>query len=127
MSATYTDCGNYIQALYTTKGGKVHFKFQKLPGCCGVALLFDVSFLPDVNTQEARENLYKRFHKYVMASKGHFQIRRCILMMTDYDGGEISECCRLNGWNETPPVFNVKSGNNDIVFTIKKTPSTVTL
>ncbi len=98
---------------FSSPNGEVHFSLQKMPGCCGVAIIFAVLFSPKSRKRKA---LFEDFHKHVTTCMTPFDFQRCKLLMSDYVEGDVDKFCKHNGWLGGEPTFNRKSGNRIIVY-----------
>jgi len=103
------------QISYNSKYGTVHAKVTMLPGCCGVAVVYDVGFFPhnrDCEYKFARNKLYKEFDTYLRTSNSPYHLDRSKIIMSDYVGGEIDTFVKyVKTWKISAANSNGKSGN----------------
>ena len=121
--------------------GTVSFKVKKLPGCCGIGVIFHPRFmvlvekrLYDLSYPEGAhvrvrkllnsqgKKLYAALHKHVagprkLGSNGlstkewPFDLDRSRLMMTDNSYGAVYQFCTYNKWKKVKTFKNYKTGH----------------
>ena len=105
------------------KVGSVEFDVDKLWGCCGVAVVYDVSFRPNNYNRAGRIALYEAFYKHITTAGQPYDLNRVKIMMSDSVGGTncIYEfCMEVGGWEYGKDTHNPKSGNDVRVFEVNR-------
>lgn len=131
----------------TFKGttGKVQYKTAKMQGCCGVGIIYHVTFTTKAfayicsprfqwneedkyvsKSKKELKTLYKEFHEFLKSSKDVDDVNRSRLLMSDnnnlYDTceGSIYGFCKKNKWKSLGIHLNGRSGNWMEVFELKR-------
>lgn len=108
--------------------GQVRARAQMMPGCCGVALVYDVSFYIWRKNSSAGRNrltyvesgqhyrypqikkLYKEFDKFIRTSPEPYDLNRARVVMADQHNGDIDRMVRyVGGWDIGKKIYNSKS------------------
>jgi len=108
---------------FETPDGYVRFDVTKLPGCCGVAVVHDVSFR-QVNN---KERFYRALNNHLKTTTDPFDLDRCKLVMTDRTRESmqpsIYDFCTDQEWMEGEHTFNRKSGQDVVIFELSRQTS----
>jgi len=98
---------------FKSKHGIVHAFVCMLPGCCGIAVVYNVEFFPDGWVDEKyRNKLYKDFDNYLKTSDSPYHLDRSKIIMSDYVGGEIDRFVKyVKTWKISEANYNGKSSN----------------
>lgn len=111
---TYNDEQEYGSVKFSNKFGSCNFNVQMLPGCCGVALLYNVGFY----THES-ERLMKSLGDYLKHAT-RFELNRAKMQVAAIEGSMLDDFCKINKWRGDEAILNAKSGNKVIVYTLNR-------
>ena len=109
--------------IFENEDGGVRFDVNKMHGCCGVAVVHDVRFLPMQN----KERFYNAFHAHLRTATEPFDLDRCKVVMTDRVRESlvpsIYDFCTTAGWMEGEHTPNRKSGHSVVIFELSRQSS----
>lgn len=117
------------QYTFKSEHGKVKYNLTMLPGCCGIALVYNVDFIINNNEEywnktkiiKHRKLLFKQFNKFLTRSTKPFDLNRCKIIISDStnrapDDSDLYtpvDFCTYMKWKKIGTRrYNPKSGNH---------------
>lgn len=111
------------KVVFEGSNGSVQMYVDKMPGCCGVAVVHTVRWVGVKNKQK----LYEEYNNFLKTATNPFQLDRCKIVMTDNDSPDknpsIYDFCTTMGWMEGEHTPNKKSGNKVVLFELNRQTS----